>query len=96
MTTGRYSVSLSTHANAVHFLCPVQTQLVLTFLYLVYELSSHSAAMAFHLRAGVALVRKPGKLPAAKISQSYGLEYGVNTIEMHTTAVQRGQRGAVC
>jgi len=51
-----------------------------------------AAAMAHRLAAGVALVRKPGKLPAEKISEDYGLEYGKNTVEMHTTAVKAGQK----
>ena len=51
-----------------------------------------SAAMALQLNAGIVLVRKPGKLPADKISQSYGLEYGKNTIECQTSAIKPGQR----
>jgi adenine phosphoribosyltransferase len=51
-----------------------------------------ASAMAYSLGAGVALVRKPGKLPAEKISQDYGLEYGKNTVEMHTTAIKPGQK----
>ena len=51
-----------------------------------------SSALALKLGAGVCLARKPGKLPAEKISQTYGLEYGKNTLEMHTTAVKPGQR----
>lgn len=35
-----------------------------------------SGAIAVQLGAGVVLIRKPGKLPAEKIEQSYGLEYG--------------------
>lgn len=54
-----------------------------------------SSSMAYVLHAGVAMVRKPGKLPAEKISESYGLEYGRNEIEMHTTSVKKGQRGAL-
>lgn len=51
-----------------------------------------AGAVAARLECGVALIRKPGKLPAEKISQEYGLEYGRNVIEMHTTAIQKGQR----
>jgi len=50
------------------------------------------APMAYELGAGFVLVRKPGKLPAEKISASYTLEYGTNTLEMHTDAIQPGQR----
>jgi len=50
------------------------------------------APMAYELGAGFVLIRKPGKLPAEKISASYTLEYGTNTLEMHTDAIQPGQR----
>src|SRR6184192_4363959 len=36
-------------------------------------------AVASHLSAGFVLVRKPGKLPHTRISQSYDLEYGKDT-----------------
>ena len=37
-------------------------------------------------------VRKPGKLPREVISQSYDLEYGQDTLEMHLDGIQPGQR----
>ena len=40
------------------------------------------AALAVHVRAPLVLVRKKGKLPAAKVSQKYDLEYGTAEIEM--------------
>jgi len=45
-------------------------------------------------RLGVAFapVRKPGKLPAGKIEETYDLEYGTDTIEMHIDAVKPGQK----
>ena len=44
-------------------------------------------AMAVELGAGFVPIRKAGKLPAATYSQDYELEYGTDTIEMHTDAV---------
>ena len=45
------------------------------------------AAVAARLGAGFVPVRKPGKLPAATISQSYSKEYGSDTIEIHSDAI---------
>jgi adenine phosphoribosyltransferase len=50
------------------------------------------APVAYELGAGFVPVRKPGKLPFAKISAEYALEYGVNTLEMHNDAVRSGDR----
>jgi adenine phosphoribosyltransferase len=50
------------------------------------------APLAVQLGAGFVPVRKPGKLPAQAISESYTLEYGTNTLEMHVDAIQPGQR----
>lgn len=44
-------------------------------------------ALAVELNAGFVPVRKKGKLPAEKISETYELEYGVDTIEMHRDAL---------
>jgi adenine phosphoribosyltransferase len=49
-------------------------------------------AVACCLSAGFALVRKPGKLPFSKVSMTYELEYGTDTLEMHTDAIIKGQR----
>ena len=51
-----------------------------------------SAPMAYQLNAGLAPVRKLGKLPAEVISVEYALEYGSNTLEIHRDAIQPGQR----
>ncbi len=48
--------------------------------------------VAERLGAGFVLIRKPGKLPAATISESYELEYGTDTIEIHADAVKPGQK----
>lgn len=47
-------------------------------------------ALAVKLGAGFVPIRKPGKLPAETISESYVLEYGTDTIEIHKDAIQPG------
>lgn len=49
-------------------------------------------AMAQSLSAGFVPVRKPGKLPWKKASISYELEYGKDTLEIHSDAIEPGQR----
>jgi adenine phosphoribosyltransferase len=46
--------------------------------------------LALKLNAGFIPVRKPGKLPAETISESYALEYGIDTIQIHKDAIQPG------
>ncbi len=48
--------------------------------------------LAYALGTGIALVRKPGKLPWKTASVSYALEYGTDTLQIHTDAVEPGQR----
>lgn len=48
--------------------------------------------LAYNLGVGFVPVRKPGKLPAATVAQSYALEYGSNTLEIHVDAVEKGQK----
>jgi len=48
--------------------------------------------MAYALGAGVVPVRKPGKLPSETLSESYSLEYGVNELQIHTDAIDQGER----
>jgi adenine phosphoribosyltransferase len=50
------------------------------------------ALLAYELGCGFVPVRKPGKLPAETISESYTLEYGTNTVEIHTDAIEMGQK----
>lgn len=45
------------------------------------------AILARKLGAGFVMVRKPGKLPAKTISESYAKEYGTDTIEIHEDAI---------
>jgi adenine phosphoribosyltransferase len=47
-------------------------------------------AVAYALGAGFVPARKPGKLPAETTSAEYQLEYGVDTLEMHTGVVGAG------
>ena len=49
-------------------------------------------AVAQSLAAGFGLIRKPGKLPRAKVSRAYNLEYGSNVLEMHEDDIRPGQR----
>lgn len=51
-----------------------------------------AGAMAVKLGLGVALLRKKGKLPAETIAESYALEYGEATLEIHRDALKAGQR----
>ena len=47
--------------------------------------------VAYDLNAGFVPVRKPGKLPCEKIRETYDLEYGTDTLEMHRDAIQPGE-----
>lgn len=49
-------------------------------------------AVAYHLGCGVVPIRKPGKLPAEKVSQSYDLEYGKDAVEIHKDGITAGDR----
>ncbi len=48
--------------------------------------------LAYKLGAGFVPVRKPKKLPAEKVSISYDLEYGQDTLEIHKDAIGKGHR----
>ena len=50
------------------------------------------APVALALGAGFVPVRKPGKLPADVLSQSYALEYGEETLNIHADAITPGAR----
>src|SRR2546422_8242967 len=51
-----------------------------------------AAAAALKLKAGFIPIRKKGKLPYSTHEQSYDLEYGTNTVAIHTDALQPGHR----
>jgi len=50
------------------------------------------APLAYAIGAGFVPVRKPGKLPGKKLTESYALEYGTNSLEIHDDAVGKSQR----
>jgi len=47
-----------------------------------------ASALAARLHCGIVLARKPGKLPAEVIKESFSKEYGVDTIEMHVDSIE--------
>jgi adenine phosphoribosyltransferase len=51
-----------------------------------------ASTMAYKLGCGCIIIRKPGKLPGKTRSQSYALEYGEDTIEIHEDSAKPGQR----
>jgi len=50
------------------------------------------AAIAVKLGAGFVPIRKAGKLPWSTVMESYDLEYGTDSLEVHSDAVQPGQK----
>ncbi len=48
--------------------------------------------VATTIGAGLVPLRKPGKLPYKKITQSFDLEYGTDSLEIHEDAVVKGER----
>ena len=51
-----------------------------------------ASALAYALETGTTMVRKPGKLPYSTFQETYSLEYGTDTIEIHQDAFQPGER----
>ena len=50
------------------------------------------APVADRLGAGFIPIRKPGKLPAKTLTESFDLEYGQDALQIHADAVEKGQR----
>lgn len=50
------------------------------------------AVIAYELNVGFVPVRKKGKLPFTTVAETYELEYGSATVELHTDAVKTGDR----
>lgn len=51
--------------------------------------------IALQIGLPFAMARKLGKLPFDRVTEEYALEYGTNTIEMHTDSVNPGQRAYI-
>jgi len=51
-----------------------------------------AAALAYKLGIGMVPVRKVGKLPAKCVRQTYDLEYGTDSVEVHEDAILQGDR----
>ena len=54
-----------------------------------------AATLAYALGAGCVMIRKPGKLPYKTFQQTYDLEYGTDTVEIHQDALKEGERVVV-
>jgi adenine phosphoribosyltransferase len=50
------------------------------------------APISYNLGCGFVMIRKPGKLPSDTFSETYELEYGTDTLEMHKDAIKEGER----
>ena len=53
------------------------------------------AALAFRLKTGLSIVRKPKKLPYKTTRVDYALEYGTDSLEMHVDALRQGENVVV-
>jgi adenine phosphoribosyltransferase len=51
-----------------------------------------AAPVAHRLGAGFVPARKPGKLPGPTVTEEYALEYGTDRLELHTDAIDAGER----
>jgi len=51
-----------------------------------------ASLLAVDLNAGFVPIRKKGKLPYTTLSKSYSLEYGKDVLEMHSDAINKGDR----
>jgi len=50
------------------------------------------AAVAQHLNCGMVIMRKPGKLPGETVRETYDLEYGTDSLEVHKNSLKPGDR----
>ena len=51
-----------------------------------------ASALGYKLGIGIVPVRKPGKLPYKTVKETYALEYGTDTLEIHVDAFKKGAR----
>ena len=51
-----------------------------------------ASALAYALGSGFVMIRKPGKLPYNTYQETYSLEYGEDSVEIHQDAFENGQR----
>ena len=51
-----------------------------------------AGAISGRVGGGIVMARKPGKLPSAKKTMEYKLEYGTDTLEIHVDAIRPGER----
>jgi adenine phosphoribosyltransferase len=51
-----------------------------------------AAPIALKLGCGLAIARKPGKLPYETVSANYSLEYGIDALELHIDSINPGDR----
>src|SRR5262249_29592397 len=54
-----------------------------------------AATLATRLGVGLIPLRKPNKLPYKKLTEGYSLEYGSDSLEMHSDAIRKGERIAL-
>jgi adenine phosphoribosyltransferase len=50
------------------------------------------AAVAERIKSGFIPIRKPGKLPSKTLKESYSLEYGIDSLEVHEDAIDHGHK----
>jgi len=50
------------------------------------------APLAYKLGCGLIIIRKPGKLPAKVFREEYSLEYGIDALEIHQDAIEKGKK----
>jgi adenine phosphoribosyltransferase len=55
-----------------------------------------ASALAYKLKTGLSIVRKKGKLPRETVRKKFNLEYASETLEMHKTAINPGERVLLC